>query len=485
MSDSVPTLEPGFQIGDYVLNTLLSSNTSQQVWLGEQISVKREVEMVCYYGPDPEQFLADIRVKAQVEDGVLGLVYEAIPTEQFIAFAREVLPEQSLAGLVHEKNILKPSDVTRIIEQVSGAIDSLEKRGIARRTFDASDIRFTEDQSVRIHNIAKSGQTTDEKGSRLDFAESLRSLLQIGQPGATRMGTLLDYIEGTETQDAIPWSQANELAQQVHKQLSAATDGTLTRTTPVLEVRKSYSGVMIAGLVSGIAALVVGYFVFKEKEPDIDVGLIVTVPDGRYPRPNGGVVELEAFHISANEVTIGQYADFMLVWQSLSSAEKQKLSPKEMPEDKISVRPESWNDYYPLARSRKSWNGLKMSLDCPVVGVDWWDAQIFAKWKGGRLPTELEWWATCNSTVSGSNQRKDWGPVGGAGEKIYGLAGNVAEWSGRYSKDPAFPIDSAKPVVLGSSHKQPSQSALTREWVKDPLTRRDDLGFRIVFPIEK
>lgn len=484
MSKSLPYLEPGLQIGDYSLKSLVDSSEFQQVWLGEQISVKREVELVCYYGPNTDDFVADIRVKARVEDDVLGLVYEAFPTDQFIAFARELLPARSLHSIIQDEAQLSPREVNEVIKTVGGELDLLSKKEIAVRPFTAHDIRLSPTLEVRIDNIAKAGPVVDEQSSRDEFTSSLRQLLRIGEPGATRMSTLLDYIQGTETQAPISWQQAREYAKQVEEQLSASTNPHF-RNEPVMASHKFRPGVMIAGIIFGLITLVIGIFAFRDNDPEIKLDRVVTIPSGKYPRPNGGTAELAAFKIDANEVTIEQYSLFLTAWQRMDEKERKKLWSKNTPESKTSPRPEGWNDYFPLARSQKSWQGLQMSLDCPVMGLDWWDAQAYAKWKGGRLPTELQWWAATTSTLSAGEKENKWGPTGGPGDMLYDLTGNVSEWAGKFSKNPAFPIESPKPVVLGGSYAKGKKGALSREWLSSPSVRRPDLGFRVTYAVEQ
>lgn len=484
MSQSTPILEPGQQIGDYLLTALVETAVDRQLWIGEQISVKREVEISCYFGPAPQEFLDDIRIKAMVEDGIFGLVYEAVQAEGLIAFAAEVLPAQSLAVLAREGQFLSPIEVTRVISQVAGALSALDKRGIARHDFGANDIRIGPQNVIRIKNIARAGTPSDDNSSRYAFAESLKQLLEFGRPGATRMETLLEYIKGTETQAPIPWAQANSLAQQVEGQLKASPNPP-PRSTPILQSRNSGKGIMIAGLICGFIALIAGLFVFLDTTPDVETELVVTVPAGRYPRPNGGLIELSAFRIDATEVTIGEYSEFMNAWQMMSSEQRNQLWPPTRPSDKSNVRPENWNEYYTIARAKGTWKGREITPDCPVTGVDWWDASAYAKWKMGYLPSEQDWWASASSIAAATNQKSDWGPVGGPGEKIYGLKGNVAEWAGAFSKDPAFPISSPKPLILGGSFQQQDKGALTREWVDNPSIRREDLGFRVAYRVEQ
>jgi len=109
--------------------------------------------------------------------------------------------------------------------------------------------------------------------------------------------------------------------------------------------------------------------------------------------------------------------------------------------------------------------------DHPVAGVSWYEAQAFALWLGGRLPTEAEWQMAASWHISSSAdllRRFPWGdamdntrcnvwgsrhgttvpvgqyPNGAAPNQVLQLIGNVWEWT-----DTEFnPLDEeGRPVV--------------------------------------
>ena len=125
-----------------------------------------------------------------------------------------------------------------------------------------------------------------------------------------------------------------------------------------------------------------------------------------------------------------------------------------------------------------------MSLNCPVVGIDWWDAYAYANWAGGRLPTLSEWGIAAE--FEGLPEAgMSWGDVdqGGkdvTGAGIVGMAGGVREWTANSEVNPAVPLAPMSYVVVGGSFRKPDKGIEVRFWASSRVQRKPDFGFRII-----
>lgn len=140
-----------------------------------------------------------------------------------------------------------------------------------------------------------------------------------------------------------------------------------------------------------------------------------------------------------------------------------------------------------------------MYPESPVTRVDWYDAFAYARWAGGRLPTEAEWekaasWNAATGRKSVYPQGDEYGSgVGPSPWGAEGMGSGIIEWVADWYK--AYPGGRANDVEFGKERKVArggvfleedarTDTRTTRRFRFLPDRRDRSLGFRIVLPID-
>lgn len=224
-----------------------------------------------------------------------------------------------------------------------------------------------------------------------------------------------------------------------------------------------------------------------------DMGSPAGIGDGD-ERPQHKVT-LNSFKISKYEITNEQFAKF-LTDQGNQTEEGSK-----------------WYQGTDFNIQEKTYTPKKGYEKIPVRFVTWNGAKAYAKWVGGRIPTEAEWEYAARGgkksrgyTYSGSNDMNEagWytknsgGRLHNVGEKkpnelgIYDMSGNVwewtADWYGAYSKEaqtnPTGPAQGKVRVRRGASAFCTAHNTRSANRSTPPREVRHNLGFRVVFDVK-
>jgi formylglycine-generating enzyme required for sulfatase activity len=210
----------------------------------------------------------------------------------------------------------------------------------------------------------------------------------------------------------------------------------------------------------------------------------------RDEHPRHAVPLARGFEMMADEVTVDQFRRFV-------SASSGTLVGRWLPYGSVPIEDQP-------RESRP---------DHPVVYLDWWEANAFCKFGGGRLPTEAEWeyaarggeadavypWGSgysgdhANGVTESGNVRDQWeetAPVKSFAPNRFGLydmVGNVWEWtSSLYKPYPYRPDDGrenpsskeARAVRGGAFVNHPRQLRVSNRRYDPPITSDSTIGFR-------
>ncbi|MEM8885973.1 MAG: SUMF1/EgtB/PvdO family nonheme iron enzyme [Planctomycetota bacterium] len=211
------------------------------------------------------------------------------------------------------------------------------------------------------------------------------------------------------------------------------------------------------------------------------------------------IVRMRAFLVDRTEVTALQYARFL---GYMDRAEDPSLRHRD--DDGSDLKPAGWDSIVPP----KGWEHR------PVVGVSWYGAYAYARWVGGRLPSEAQWE---RAAAGPQGWRYPWGkefaesrvvhdalhPAAARshpeGASLFGLlhmAGNASEWCAdrfdprwyRFSPrvDPHGPAGHRHRLVRGGSYASEADALVNQHRTHaSPDKKPRDTGFRVVLPWPK
>lgn len=489
------------QLGEYRLQQLLAENPVSKTWLAEQISVSRLVlvdELQTDQPNGKEAFLADIRVKASVDHPAVGSVYEAVAEPGCCFYAHELLPGVTLEAREKARQPFLPATLAHVLRRVSEAHLHHEILGHATSPLGLDAVHLDQHGVIRLKNLAIAGPRTPDQSVRdiLHLGSALIPLVAADQPGATRMLTLFSWMRGEGLEAPITWAQTRDFCLQIEHQLADS----LSSLTPTRAGTRASKKQPLALIILATAVIIIAIIALAVKmrppvpsaPPRASLPHAVTVAAGKHPAPDGAEETLPAFRISANEVTIGQYAAFLETLATLAkSGREHTFDLTGQAPEKFSHEPDDWPALLAAATANGIWKNLPVTLDSPVIGVDWWDAAAYAEWKKARLPSQEEWFAALNLEVKSpaAIQPGPWAPVTSqltdrTPPGLIGMAGSVCEWTSKPATNPANPLGERLAVIVGGSYLKPGSNALTREWTASRSLRRPDLGFRLVFDPE-
>jgi len=489
--DPVETSDPdilaeGTELGDYRISSVLRADDTAAMYVAEQRSINRTVALKALHHrhrADPEKvgaFVDEARSRALISHADVALVYEADQQNGITYYAVELMSGPNLATLAEEGAVVEEDSLYDVLGSVADVLVYLKEANVGVMPIRAAMIHLPDRESCRIAN-----PVTGSGPFLLDEAEQMKMLGAAILPFLGRNSFLMPLVKRLGIAgrvDAILNPEGLIAALDELEAVGISEPQTQQQAERQADQKTMVVGGVIGGLIV-VAGLVFILFSSKDAKKVKAPTNMMPVPEGSFVYQDDETRELPQFWIDQYEVTIAQYADFLAAIEEDPELLK-SIEHEDQPASKEGHRPPDWDRYYPIAQRGGDFGGAELSLNCPVIQVDWWDAYAYATWRGGRLPTEQEWEKAARSRSgnlfpwgneldsgrfnTGVDQKADgdvepgsidgyqyWCPVDAKpdDESTYGvggMGGNVSEWTATWETDPDFP-DRKVPIIRGAS----------------------------------
>ncbi|HNR95909.1 MAG TPA: SUMF1/EgtB/PvdO family nonheme iron enzyme [Anaerolineae bacterium] len=501
-----------------------------------------------------QRFFLEARVAARLDHPNIVPIHDVVESGGSLFIVMKLLEGKSLQRFIESKAKLEPAQAVPLLAQVGSAVDYAHSKGVLHRDLKPANVMVREDGHATLTDfglakaLSESYASSGEKqAGTMPYMAPEEFDAGFGEVGPATDLYALGIMAYEMLGGQVPFRGSSTQIMHGHCMAAVpAVGGLAPGVSEVLEralakkpSERFGSAEEFVAALRGALATAVRQEVRQEPAAPLDVpkangapqvpqptgvpkagatkllgttGItLVWVPPGTYwmgaadsdrgasrdekPRHQ---VELDGYWIGQTQVTNAQYQRFIdaggystrSYWSDAGWTWKTSNGV---------TQPGCWGD--------SKWNGA----DQPVVEVSWYEAEAYAKWAGGRLPTEAEWEAAARGgplskgyTYAGSN---DVGSVawyednsGGVTHAVkgkapnelglYDMSGNVWEWvadwyvgwyySSTPRKNPSGPTSGSERVLRGGSWiSGPTDVCGTDRATIAPGHRSSIVGFRV------
>ena len=405
---AVAAVDPylGKTLGSYRIERRLGSGKWGPVYLAIQTSVNRPVAMEMLASNDEgarENFVATARAKAAVQHPHILSVYEADQAEGRYFYTHEYVDGLTLEQLRGRGEGLSEPMALQTVKYVAQALSHLHHQHISHSPPEPSDIYIGSDGLPHLSNVAlPTGELAAPQTEIQSLGAIIRGMLPGGQAQDRGLQAMLLRMGVTTPAGFQSWPALFQAITAIEPKVIpadafklSAQDEAAIRAVEAARKRQKMTVIMsVASLIVLIWAIgFVFWWEFMRATTVDHSDEMVLIPAGSFLYGKEGDKQtLPDFYIDKYEVTIGEYEKF-LEYLTAHGNPTDFDSPLQ-PSGRTHV-PHDWNIYYGRASSSfagyRNIRGVPITVDCPVFGVDYFDAYAYARWKGRRLPTEQEW----------------------------------------------------------------------------------------------
>ncbi len=521
-AEAVP--EDAGSLGDYDLKNLLRATERTLTWKAVQRSVQREValeQLRPELAADPEvsrEFRRMVRARALVSHPAIAAVYEAQEEENTIFYTRELVRGKSLTEWAAESAQFSQEALLQMLLTAGEAFQWMKDHQIPHDPVLPAHLYLGPNGTPRVANTAQPGARGAEE-CRQTMAALASACLQLSGPRSPQTRELwhvLGLMKAQGPHAVQTWKHLIRESRAALQRLAEAHSSLLPESRDRILARRRLrlrqAGLALLALLL-VSASWAGWswWQLRTRAKVRDVADTVFIPAGEFLFRDGKKLILPAFDIDRYEVTMAEYSAFL---DALPHGEPNRYDHPDQPPAKTGHQPRDWAEMAAAARAAGTWKGHPITLNAPVFNVDWWDAWAYARWKGRRLPTEDEWekaargpdgylwpWGNdpdpkrANTGADYSDQPSGGGRIDGftwwcdvdampgdvSSYGVFGMAGNVAEWTDTLVPDPDLP-DVQVPVFRGGAfhHTVPVPLNAPPWLAKGALYAQPFLGFRTV-----